>query len=395
MRRHWNYALGQRLDWLMRTRCYVDRCSIVSCPIGEIPARVDYYSQQSELKETKKLFPDYKEIYSEVQQINLQRLKKSWERWLIPDKSGKRGGKPRFKKVGFLRSFGFSRVNHAKAAIKFDGKNIITTRIGIIPVVVHRPIPNGFVIKTATIIKKADGWYVAFSLKDDSVPELIPVEQIKTGVGIDVGLKELAVTSSGETFPFKRFYRNAQAQLATSQRRLSRKQKRSKNYLKQLNRVQRIHQKIQRQRKEQHYKIAHSLVDRYDLIAVEDLNIKGLARTPLGKSILDAGWGGFLTILEAVAVKRGVHFVKVSAYRTTQECSTCGAIVPKDLSIRTHECPKCNTVLDRDENAAINILNRALNEAGIVLSAWVGLVDRQPLKQETSKTEKYIQLSLF
>ncbi len=214
LRRHWNYALGQRLDYLTRTRCYVDRCSLVSCPIGEIPAKVDYYSQQSELKETKKLFPDYKEIYSEVQQINLQRLNSAWERWLIPDKSGKRGGRPRFKKVGSFRSFGFSRVNHPKTAIKFDSKNIITTRIGIIPVVVHRPIPDGFIIKTATIIKKADGWYVSFSLKDDSVPDLIPLGQVKTGVGIDVGLKELAVTSTGETFPFKRFYRNAQAQLA-------------------------------------------------------------------------------------------------------------------------------------------------------------------------------------
>ncbi|MEA5500738.1 transposase [Limnoraphis robusta Tam1] len=394
LRRHWNYALGQRLDWLMRTRCYIDRCSLISCPIGEIPAKVDYYSQQSELKETKRLFPNYKEIYSEVQQINLQRLKIAWERWLIPEQSGKRCGKPRFKKVGSLRSFSFSRVNHPKAAIKFDGKNIITTRIGIIPVVVHRPIPDGFVIQTATIVKKADGWYVCFSLKDDSVPELLPVYRIKTGVGVDVGLKELCVTSTGETFPFKRFYRKAQTQLARGQRKLSRKQKRSNNYLKQLNRVQRIHQKIQRQRKQQHYKIAHSLVNRYDLIAVEDLNIKGLARTPLSKSILDAGWGGFLTRLEAVAVKRGIQFVKVSAYGTTQECSSCGTNVPKDLSVRTHECPKCQVVLDRDENAALNIFNRALNEVGIILSACAGLVSRQPLKQETSRTEEYIQLSV-
>ena len=106
----------QRLDWLTLTRCYVDRCSLISCPIGEINAKVDYYSQQSELKETKKRFPDYKEIYSEVQQINLQRLQKAWERWLIPDQSGRRGGRPRFKKIGSLRSFGFSRVNHPKAA---------------------------------------------------------------------------------------------------------------------------------------------------------------------------------------------------------------------------------------------------------------------------------------
>ena len=96
LRRHWNFALGQRLDWLSATRCQIDRCSIVSCPVGEIPEWVDYYTQQSALKETKILFPEYKDIWAEAQQVNLQRLKKAWERWMIPDKSGKRGGRPRF-----------------------------------------------------------------------------------------------------------------------------------------------------------------------------------------------------------------------------------------------------------------------------------------------------------
>ncbi|NES77371.1 MULTISPECIES: hypothetical protein [unclassified Okeania] len=91
----------------------------------------------------------------EVQQINLQRLDKAWKRWLIPGKAGKRGGRPRFKKSGKLRSFCFSRVNHPKAAIKFDGKQIISTRFGAIRVIVHRPIPDEFTIKTATITKKA------------------------------------------------------------------------------------------------------------------------------------------------------------------------------------------------------------------------------------------------
>ena len=97
LRRHWNYSLGQRLDWLRRTRCQIDRCSIVSEPIGEIPTTVNYYTQQSDLKQTKVLFPDYKNIWSESQQVNLQRLNKAWERWLFPDKSGKRGGRPKFK----------------------------------------------------------------------------------------------------------------------------------------------------------------------------------------------------------------------------------------------------------------------------------------------------------
>ncbi|HEY9803989.1 MAG TPA: helix-turn-helix domain-containing protein, partial [Leptolyngbyaceae cyanobacterium] len=105
LRRHWNYALGQRLDALNRSRCQIDRCSIISEPIGEIPQRVNYYTQQADLKQTKILFPDYKSIWAESQQINLQRLNQAWERWLIPDASGKRGGRPRFKKPGELRSF--------------------------------------------------------------------------------------------------------------------------------------------------------------------------------------------------------------------------------------------------------------------------------------------------
>ena len=119
-RRHWNYALGQRYDYLRQTRSQVDRCSLVSESMGEIPEPVNYYTQQSALKETKILFPDYKDIYSQVQQINisasldvetersrslnLQRLDKAWKRWRVPDKKGKRRGRPRFKKAGHLRS---------------------------------------------------------------------------------------------------------------------------------------------------------------------------------------------------------------------------------------------------------------------------------------------------
>src|SRR5919202_165669 len=121
LRRHWNFALAQRLDWLNRTRCQIDRCSIIYEPIGEVPERVDYYSQQSALKETKKLFPEYANIYSEVQQMNLQRLDKAWKRWLVPLQTGKRGGRPKFKKRGEKPSFSFSRVNHPKAACFLEG----------------------------------------------------------------------------------------------------------------------------------------------------------------------------------------------------------------------------------------------------------------------------------
>jgi putative transposase len=413
LRRHWNYALGQRYDYLRQTRSQVDRCSLVSESIGEIPDPVNYYTQQAALKETKILFPDYKKIYSEVQQINLQRLDKAWKRWRVPDKKGKRGGRPRFKKVGQLRSFEFSRVNHPKATIKFDGKNLIMTRLGVIPVIVHRPIPEGFELKTASIVKKADGYYVCLTVKDERVPEPLPLDKIKSAIGIDVGLKEFLTTSEGETIPIQQTYRKAQNHLARQQRRLKNKQKGSKNYQKQQNKIALIHQRIQRQRKDFQYKIANWLTRCYDLIAVEELNIKGLARTRLAKSVLDAAWGQFITILrsrdgesnspcpidllEAVAVKCGVRVVKVNPHGTSQNCSRCGTKVPKTLSVRTHECPQCGLTMDRDENAAINILHRAIEQlqaVGLIASACGGLDNNQPVKQETSRTE-WVPLSLF
>ncbi|WP_293158697.1 transposase [Okeania sp. SIO2C9] len=260
------------------------------------------------LNKQKFSFQNTKKSPYEVQQINLQRLDKAWKRWLVPDKTGKRFGRPRFKKAGKLRSFCFSRVNHPKAAVKFNGKQIIISRFGAIPVIVHRHIPDGFTIKTATITKKADGYYVSFSLEDKSVPSLIPTDNIKTTVGIDVGLKEFLTTNTGETVPVPKFYRQSQSNLARKQGQADRKKIGSNNWKKAQNKIAKLHQHIARQREDFHYKTAHRLVKEYDLIAVENLNIKGLARnSKLSKSIYDVAWGTFIEKLNAVAVKRGVH----------------------------------------------------------------------------------------
>lgn len=383
LRRHWNYALGQRLDWLRRSRCQIDRCSLVNEPIGEIPEKVDYYTQQPALKQTKQLFPAYKDIWAESQQVNLQRLDKAWKRWMIPDASGKRGGRPKFKKSGELLSFVYPRINCPKAGAHLNNGVLKLSKIGEMPVVMHRPLPDGSVLKTCTIVRKADGWYACFVMQDDTVPELLPLDEVQAAVGIDVGLKTFLATSDGQTVPVQQIYRKAQAHLAHQQRKLSRKpDKSSRNAQKQQNRVAKIHQRIGRQRRDFQYKIAHWLVKTYDLIAVEALNVKGLARTRLAKSILDAAWSDFITILEAVAVRRGVRVVKVNPYGTSQDCSGCGTKVLKDLSIRTHECPKCGLELDRDINAAVNILSRALSAVGLIVPACGGQEVTQPVKQE-------------
>lgn len=395
LRRHWNFSLGQRLDWLRRTRCQVDRCSIIAEPIGEIPSKVDYYTQQSDLKQTKVLFPDYKNIWSESQQVNLQRLNKAWERWLFPDKTGKRGGRPKFKKAGELRSFVYPRINCSKAGAHLNKGVLKLSKIGEMSVIMHRPIPDGFTLKTCAIVHKADGWYCCISIQDETVPEPMPLDEVKSAVGIDVGLKEFLTTSDGETVSIQQTYRKTQSHLARQQREFARKEKGSNRSNRQKNKIARIHQRIGRIRENFHYNTAHKLVKNYDLIAVEDLKLKGLARTRLSKSFLDAAWGQFITILETVAVKCGVRVVRVSPYSTSQDCSNCGAKVPKTLSIRLHECHKCGLQMDRDENAARNILDRALNEVGLILSARGGLGDTQPVKREANSCGDGVQLSLF
>jgi putative transposase len=384
LRRHWNYALGQRLDWLRRTRSPIDRCSLVAEPIVEVPDKVDYYTQASELKQTKELFPEYKHIYVDCQQQNLMRLDKAWKRWLIPDKNGKRGGKPRFKKRGNICSFTFPRVNSLKAGAHLIGDTLKLSRIGEIKVILHRPIPHGFELKQATILRKADGWYVSLSLEDDTVPDAMLVDEIKSAVGIDVGLEKFLTTSDEQAVEIPQYYRKAQQQLARQQRRLSRKQKGSKSYDRQANKVARLHLHVARQRQAFHYQVAHWLCANYDLIAFELLNIKGLARTRLAKSILDAAWGAFLNILQAVAVKRGKVAIGDNPNGTSQECSGCGEPVKKALSERVHSCPHCGVNMDRDLNAAINILNRVTRPLGLTVSGCGGYLDASPMKQQFS-----------
>jgi putative transposase len=250
------------------------------------------------------------------------RLDKAWKRWLVPDKSGKRGGQPRFKKQGDVCSITWTRVNYAKAGAHLTSSTLKLSKIGEIPVILHRPLPDGFDIKQATIVSKADGWYVSFALEDNTVPTSLPVDKIKSAVGIDVGLEKVLTTRDAEAI-VPQFYRKAQAVLARRQRKLARHSKGSNKYQKQANKVARLHLYIARQRKDFYYYVAHYLCTTYDLIGFEKLNIKGLARTRLAKAILDVAWRTFLNILQEVAVRGGKQTQEVDAKRTIIECFNC------------------------------------------------------------------------
>ncbi|GGA33872.1 transposase [Okeania sp. KiyG1] len=360
LRRQYNYRLGERFSWWQENRCPVNACPLVM-PIPQLRDNPDYYSQKKDLVNTKDKFPEYKLIHSQVLQDCIKRVKLAFDRWLKVDKNGHKLGKPRFKGKGRYRSFTYPQIKQDC----IEENKINLPKIGNIKLIQHRPLPNAFQIKTVTISRKADGYYVTLSLEDKSVPALTTEVEptLKNTLGIDMGLKEFLVTSEGESVPIPQYYRKFQQRLKILQKRLSRKKKGSKRWLKALLAVAKQHKKIADKRKDFHFKTANELLLKAEIIAHENLNIKGLAKTHLSKSINDAGWGQFLSILTVKAGNAGQKTIGVNPKNTSQDCSNCGEKVPKELNIRTHCCPHCGIVIDRDWNAAINIKNRAVGHS--------------------------------
>jgi putative transposase len=190
------------------------------------------------------------------------------------------------------------------------------------------------------------------------------VEHVPSGtqLGIDVGLRSFLTDSEGTTVDNPRHYREAEKRLKRLQRRLSRKQKKSANRKKARKALAKQHLKVQRQREDFARKQANALVSSCDLIAYENLQIRNMVRNrKLAKSIHDAGWGIFLQWVTRYAFLHDIPVIAVPPHYTSQKCSDCGTIVKKSLSIRTHICHGCSVVLDRDQNAALNILQKALS----------------------------------
>jgi putative transposase len=355
-RRQYNYRLGERFNWWEQNRCDINSCPLI-CHLPELKDRPDFYSQKRDLVNTKKLFTEYKDLPSHTLQDVIARVEKTFDRWLKGDSNGKRSGKPRFKGQGRYRSIAFPdpvKPEHIK------GNVIQLPKIGNLKVILHRLIPDGFKVKTAAIVKKADGYYITLSLQDSYVPELTPeMPTLDNTIGIDMGLKSFLVDDMGTEVAIPQHYRKSERRLKKIQRSLSRKKKGSKRRKKAIKRVAKAHLKVSNQRKDFHYKTAKKLLNKGKNIGHEDLNIKGIARTRMAKSTHDAGWGQFLQILSVKAANAGLMTIAVNPNGTTQECSGCGQKVPKTIQDRWHEC-QCGCSLDRDHNAAINIKHRAV-----------------------------------
>ncbi len=331
---------------------------------------VSYSDQQNELPEIKReIREEYQDIAAHVLQDVLRRLEKAFQAFFRRLANGEKPGYPRFKGRDRYDSFTYP----DGAGWKFDGKSLHLSKIGSAQVKLHRPLEGQ--IKTITIKREVDQWYVAFSCEMTDVPPL-PVSY--EDVGIDLGVTHLATLSNGEMIEHPRFYRQAKQTLEKRQQAVSRKKKGSHRREKAKRLMGKAHRKIRNQRKDFLHKQSRKIVNRYQVIVFEDIKISNLVKRPksvkdeetgqylpngaaakggLNKSILDAGWGAFVHMCSVKAEEAGRTLVKVNPQFTSQICSGCGTVRKKDLSERWHSCD-CGAELDRDVNAAINILAR-------------------------------------
>jgi putative transposase len=288
----------------------------------------------------------------------LHRLDKAFAAFFRRLQAGERPGYPRFQGKDRYNSFTYPQVGaHGGAAL--DSGVLTLAKIGRLRLRLHRPIEG--TPKTVTISREADGWYACISCAD--VPTR-PLPLTGRETGIDVGLKVFLITADGDPIDNPRYYRKAERALRKAQRRVARRKKGSHRRRKAVALLKRHHQQVQRQRSYLHHKTALDLLKQYDVVYLEDLQVRNMVRNHhLAKSISDAGWAAFRTILDGKAVYAGRRVVAVPAAYTSQDCSgmlpdgsRCTQRVVKSLSVRTHVCPSCGLVLDRDENAALNIL---------------------------------------
>ena len=217
-------------------------------------------------------------------------------------------------------------------------------------------------IKRVRVVRRADGYYVQFLIDQERLEKRTPTGKT---LGFDVGLTHFYTDSDGQTVENPRHLRKSQKALKRLNHRFSRTKKGSKNRAKARNRLSRKHLKVSRQRKDFAVKLARCVIQSSDLVAYEDLQVRNLVKNrKLAKSISDAAWSNFRQWLEYFGKVFGVVTVAVPAHYTSQNCSNCGEVVKKSLSQRTHRCVYCGVVLDRDSNAAINILELGLRTVG-------------------------------
>ena len=308
-----------------------------------------YHQQQNNLPQAKKEFPHLASVPSQVLQTNIRRLHDAWDFFV------ERGyGFPRYKKYGQMKSILFPQFKTNPVT----GWQIQLPKLGLVQVNLHRPIPEGFVVKQVRAVKKAVGWFAVISIQSDiSIPEPVPHGH---PIGLDVGLLSYCATSDGFVEPGRKFFKTEHRRLKVLQRRLAKKKKRGCNYEKARIKVEKQHNHIAFKRKDYQFKLAHKLCDMADTIFVEDVDFRIMAKGFLAKHTIDAAFGEFRSILKYVGKRRNVFVGEVDHRGSSQICPNCRTEVRKDLSVRIHLCLECRYEVDRDIASAQELCNRGI-----------------------------------
>lgn len=312
---------------------------------------VGKYEQLAKVKDYRKENPYAAQVHSHILQVVVADLDKAFQAFFRRVRAGETPGYPRFKGRDRFDSFGLKEYGNG---FKVDGRRLWLTGIGRVRVRWHRAIEGR--IKTVRIRRQAGEWYACFACE---VAEH-PLPPTGKAVGIDVGIHHLLATSENEIVENPRWYRAEQQKRRVIQRRVSRRKKGGSNRRKAVLDLQRQHFHIANSRKDYLDKLVFHFIANYDVIALEDLQIKGMVRNHhLSKSILDAGWGYLKTHLTSKAVEAGREVILVDPAYTSKTCCSCGTVFPElSLADRWVDCA-CGLSMDRDVNAAINILSRA------------------------------------
>ncbi len=312
-----------------------------------------YYDQKRFLPVWKKTHPELREVHSQTLQDVVKRVDLAFAAFFRRVKAGDKAGYPRLKQEGY-DSFTFTQGGYAV------NQNTLTLfKIGAVKLVLHRLIEGD--VKTLTVHKRAGKWFACFSC--EVVPESLPASM--ETVGIDVGLSHFATLSDGSVAANPRFFRRDEKALAKAGRRQAKTKKRSSARRKANKVLVRIHERIRFRRHDFVHQFARRLVNQYGVIAVENLNVSGMVKNHcLSKSISDASWSMFRAVLTSKAESADRVVTAIEPAYTSQDCSACGYRVRKKLSERVHSCPACGLVIDRDYNAALNIIARGLSRVG-------------------------------
>ena len=319
--------------------------------------RVGYVSQCRELTALRAAGDGPSQMSCSAMRSPLRRLERAYRAFFRRVKAGEKPGYPRFRSRRRYDSLTWD------SAWSIRERRLALAGIGHLKVNWHRELPSSAKVCTVTVRRVVGRWYACFALALQV--SAVPPRTVMRHVGVDLGVHTFAALSTGELIPGPRAYRAALRKLRVAQRRVSRRVKGSRRRQKAGLLLARLHELIRNLRRNHAHQLSRRLVSEFGLIAVEDLHIRGLTRGFLAKDVNDQGWAEFLRLLGYKAEDAGIQVVAVPPDGTSQVCSGCGASVPKALSERVHSCPTCGLVLDRDINAARNILRLGMSRQAL------------------------------